>query len=312
MRFIEPWPLQLQSSSGTYYCPADYAWLTKTWREKNQRMFPTPREIMSGLVEEARGGDALYSQDKSLLVDQRINALIALFQITGLSEGASIDTTLSTEALHDPGNKIAQGVLFLHSLETFLPTALNKAIRQKDECRVRTLGPYAVALRQVVLGAEAGKGRAADAATCWRPVMLYQRDLSDYLHLWKARKERAFVRNMGFFSALSSEEAALSHLCQVHNDYKTATAPHHETLLQEGIPSSLSWLRSDPAPRVLALFKIVMSQGMDYFCMDDARFSAYFPPPHRHKPPSDDITSEQPAVEIVVQDATKFLIAGVR
>ena len=110
-----------------------------------------------------------------------MNALIALFHSLGLTHhSASIDTQLSASLLHNPESKITTALLTIYSLETFLPSALNRAIRERDQRCVATLGAFAVALREVVLGAEMGKpGAGLDhcESTFYRPALMYGRDL---------------------------------------------------------------------------------------------------------------------------------------
>jgi hypothetical protein len=47
-------------------------------------------------------------------------------------------------------------------METFIYTAINRASRNQDETKVRTLGPYAVLLAQIVYGAEEKRERTFD------------------------------------------------------------------------------------------------------------------------------------------------------
>ena len=54
-RFIDPSPFQIQTKKvGQYYSNTDYVWFIKKWFEKNNQKVPTPREIMNGLLEEAK------------------------------------------------------------------------------------------------------------------------------------------------------------------------------------------------------------------------------------------------------------------
>ena len=47
-----------------------------------------------------------------------------------------------------------QKILFLYSLETFLPDLLNHSNRIKDESKIKTLGPYAYVLQHILSFAE--------------------------------------------------------------------------------------------------------------------------------------------------------------
>lgn len=63
------------------------------------------------------------------MINMRIAALHALFQYTGLSNG-DLDDVISPEVLHDPSNPIVSAILFIYSLDTFLPESINKASRE--------------------------------------------------------------------------------------------------------------------------------------------------------------------------------------
>jgi len=51
--------------------------------------------------------------------------------------------------LWDPYSAITKSILFIYSMETFLPYSLNKAEREVDASKVNTLGPFAEALRRI-------------------------------------------------------------------------------------------------------------------------------------------------------------------
>ena len=44
---------------------------------------------------------------------------------------------------------ITKSILFMYSLETFLPYNLNKAERDRDPKKIMSLGPFAAALRWI-------------------------------------------------------------------------------------------------------------------------------------------------------------------
>jgi len=52
--------------------------------------------------------------------------------------------------LKDASHKITQFLLFLHTQETFLYQDLKKASREKDQSKILTLGPYALALSYIL------------------------------------------------------------------------------------------------------------------------------------------------------------------
>jgi hypothetical protein len=56
------------------------------------------------------------------------------------------DVEFDEYMLSDANNDITKAIMYLYSMETFIYTAINRATREQDESKVRTLGPYAVLL----------------------------------------------------------------------------------------------------------------------------------------------------------------------
>ena len=59
------------------------------------------------------------------------------------------------------------------------------ASRDKDVTKVDTLGPYAVALRSIIIGSEIDKESCSDTSKdyetiLWRPALMNQSDIYDY------------------------------------------------------------------------------------------------------------------------------------
>ena len=63
------------------------------------------------------------------------------------------DIPLSYKIMRDPYHPISQLCLYLYTLDTWLFQELNKGSREGDTAKIDTLGPYAAALKQIVIGA---------------------------------------------------------------------------------------------------------------------------------------------------------------
>ncbi len=48
--------------------------------------------------------------------------------------------------LLNPTSDLTKSILFVYSMETFLPYTLNKAEREKDASKVKSLGPFILLL----------------------------------------------------------------------------------------------------------------------------------------------------------------------
>ena len=180
-----------------YYANEDYVWLVKKWSERNVGKNPSRRQIMDGILVELT---SRFSQKKSTdekyseVIKQQVNAFKALFQYTKLTGevGTTIDEDIQLEDLHDPQNPTTKAILFIYSLDTFLPGAISKAQREKDETKIETLGPFSIALRSITLGAESNKPNYYQMATkdviAWRGTILRARDVKDYMQMLSYRK----------------------------------------------------------------------------------------------------------------------------
>ena len=77
-----------------------------------------------------------------------------MFQLTELS-AVNLDEEINPETLHDPKNKIVQAILFIYSLDTFLPQTINIVNREQDFHFVNSLGPFVILMRTILNGAQA-------------------------------------------------------------------------------------------------------------------------------------------------------------
>ena len=61
-----------------------------------------------------------------------------------------LNKPLSRKILRNSSHKITQFLLYLHTQETFLHKDLKKASLEKDQSKIMTLGPYALALSYIL------------------------------------------------------------------------------------------------------------------------------------------------------------------
>ncbi len=65
-----------------------------------------------------------------------------------------LDKPLTRKILSNTSHKISRFLLFLHTQETFLYKDLKKSSREKDQSKIMTLGPYALALSYILTKAK--------------------------------------------------------------------------------------------------------------------------------------------------------------
>lgn len=261
-RFTDPTPFRLQKDGGKLYDKEDYAWLGMNWLEKNSYRNPSKRQVLEGILLEVRNQftSMKHAETETLrreVMQSRITAFEALFQLTGLSAG-DLDDELQPEALHDPKDNTTAAFLLIYSLETFLPEAVNKATREKDVRRVDSLGPFVLVLRSIVNGAQEERTddqKAEGDLTAWRSAILERADLERYAAILDSGGAGAQVRFMGFVSALTSQGAALR---KTVDDFRRRESDANQD------------------HNCLVLFKMTLDQdGAEYFEMNRPEYSLY-------------------------------------
>ena len=66
-------------------------------------------------------------------------------------ENVKLDKPLTRKILSNTSHKTTQFLLYLHTQETFLYKDLKKASREKDQSKIMSLGPYALALSYILI-----------------------------------------------------------------------------------------------------------------------------------------------------------------
>ena len=61
-----------------------------------------------------------------------------------------MDEAIDIKDIRNPESEIVKAILYVYSKETFLPYILNKANREKDESKVKTIGAYAYVLNEIL------------------------------------------------------------------------------------------------------------------------------------------------------------------
>ena len=76
--------------------------------------------------------------------------------------------------------------MYVYSMDTSIPSLLNKASRDKDISRVDTLGPFAAVLNQVLIGTNYERPDAfyrvyQTQLVVWRATILSQADIDHFI-----------------------------------------------------------------------------------------------------------------------------------
>lgn len=200
----------------------------------------------------------------------------ALFQYLKLDQH-NLDEGIDIEQLHNPTSELVKAILFIYSLDTNIPTVLNKAEREKDLSKVQSLGPFALVLRSIVCGAQeerTDKERTQGIITVWRGTILHKNDIKEYKSKLKDKLKKSQIRFMGFACATTTKEQALKYIIddqKVTRSTLTDPSSANDINLQ-----SITDLEKDGF-HSLVLFKLTLDQdGIDCFELNRPEYSKYW------------------------------------
>lgn len=114
----------------------------------------------------------------------RVQAWQVFFNVTALGQG-DLDEEIDFKSLwRKPQHPINQTILYIHSLETHIASALNTSQRLRDQQTVDTLGAFALALKTIVYGANKHRKDAIKKDfTVYRGFNLSHAELDEYRRL---------------------------------------------------------------------------------------------------------------------------------
>ncbi len=120
---------------------------------------------MNGLIQQdlklTIGSEQTNNQAQRIM-DLRNTAWLLLFRLLDLIDGEdqlNINENLTYGQLYDPDSEVSQGILFIYSLETFIPQTLNCEYSEDLE---KTMGPFAYAFQEIILNANSERLDAED------------------------------------------------------------------------------------------------------------------------------------------------------
>lgn len=96
----------------------------------------------------------IYEEEDREIMEKYEESWRAIFEAAELDD---IYEEISWQSLKDPKSKVTKLVLFLYSMETFIPYELNRASREQDQSKVHTLGPFACLLKFIIESANANR-----------------------------------------------------------------------------------------------------------------------------------------------------------
>lgn len=94
--------------------------------------------------------------------------------------------------------------MYMYSMESFLYKRINKVVRNKHDCSVKTLGPYAALISKVInkRSTESNENRILGKFVVFRGMLLP----NSIIEKWKKQK---FITMEGYSSSSQSQQVAL-------------------------------------------------------------------------------------------------------
>ena len=113
---------------------------------------------MNGILQQESHNTMSHKREKHIdkrdvAIKIRKAAWQVFFKVSGFDKKNGIDEEVDQTTLSDPSDPITSVLIYMYSMDTFIPIELNKASRMKDLTKVETLGPFAAVLNHIVIGA---------------------------------------------------------------------------------------------------------------------------------------------------------------
>lgn len=137
-----------------------FGWLALEWSRQHGYTQPSKRMIINGILTEVKNhftekiaqSENMEDEIRNIkdTMELHIHTWNLFFSLTELSKGdldAEIQSGMIGTRAFDPLTSI---ILYIYSMETFLPSLIDNASWMKDNKRVDTLGPFVLALHEIV------------------------------------------------------------------------------------------------------------------------------------------------------------------
>lgn len=81
-----------------------------------------------------------------------------MFRVSGVSLGGNLEKIVADEGVFsDPDNDLTRFLLYIYSMESFIPSEIKRIQLQKDVSCMPALGPFAMCLESILYGANESK-----------------------------------------------------------------------------------------------------------------------------------------------------------
>lgn len=158
-------------------------WLVTQWEKNSPKGWPSMQEVCEGVIFESNKIDPSHEA-----IWRR------LFECPG--------DQIQWHTLDNPSCDLVAQFMYIYSLQTFLPDAINRATVQKDASKIATLGPFARILHQILNVSEINKKAKDRVSVIYRPanmdVKIFEKtgEVISLLGYTSFTKDKSFAFNM--------------------------------------------------------------------------------------------------------------------
>ena len=162
------------------------------------------------------------------------------------------DKEINQHTLGNPYDPLVVSIMYLYSLETFLPHELNKASETHDISKIDTLGPFAAVLNHIMISTNFQRDDAFhrlcnNDLILWRPTVLKDTQIEYY---YASVHKRQRIQLGGYISTSKDRDFAL------------------KTILSEELEI--------PQGSQRVLFQFTINQPNYYYEMDSSLYSEFY------------------------------------
>ena len=128
--------------------------------QKDLEYFPTLGEVRDDLIEAQltlirQKFKSIYRKNAhnfEIIMKSYAEKWKFLFELSELSR-SNLNTPLTPKILSNPGHRVTRHVLYLYSMESFIYSDMNRAIRDQDKHGIEHYGAFAAALIYIIYNA---------------------------------------------------------------------------------------------------------------------------------------------------------------
>ena len=197
--------------------------------------FPTPNQIMYGLVEAQIADLARFDFSKQALTNIQIQNYVDLWRkIFQMADDVEVDKPLTRKMLSNPESKIVKLILYIYSMESFVFSEVNRAMRERNIDKLEMFGPFVTTLCFIISVAQIKEKKQKRNPTTYRGLIISEQKFKE-----EFSSENKLVRLKGLTSTTMDRDVALSFAFNAAAEAKQNESDQIHTLMEIEITGGL-------------------------------------------------------------------------